>query len=268
MSWQDGFVDLRVEPWRRPAHRPTGREAAVLLVAFAPGEVLPALDIAAAIPPGAPVDALAVRLHRYEDSPEWVDGFRTGPLRNLAARELPDLGPIDEATCCYSIQVSVPDPTDLTHLQLAWAVASQASRAGAVAVLDAFAHDWSLPEPIAALDPHRPFDVVREISVIAESESSPGFGHAVHTRGMIKFGRPDLVMGVPEDRIGDAASILNQLAAMLAEGHVLTAGQQLRVNDEETLTVVTYTPDAQVPNVQLIKDGLLLTAGQAPPPRP
>jgi hypothetical protein len=253
-------VDLRVEPWQRPAHRPAGREAAVLLVAFTPGEVLTELNLAAVTPANAPVDALAVRLHRHEDNPEWMDAFRTGPLRDLAARELPDLRPIDEATCCYSIQVRVPDPADLTHLQLAWAVAARVSRAGAVAVFDAFAHDWSLPEQVAALDPHRPFDILREISVIAESEPTPGFGHPVHTRGMVKFGRPDLIMGVPEDRIGDAASILNQLATMLAEGHVLAAGHHLRINDEETLAVLPYTPGSHIPDVQLINDGLLLTA--------
>jgi hypothetical protein len=253
-------VDLRVEPWQRPAHRPAGREAAVLLVAFTPGEVLTELNLAAVTPANAPVDALAVRLHRHEDNPEWMDAFRTGPLRDLAARELPDLRPIDEATCCYSIQVRVPDPVDLTHLQLAWAVAARVSRAGAVAVFDAFAHDWSLPEQVAALDPHRPFDILREISVIAESEPTPGFGHPVHTRGMVKFGRPDLIMGVPEDRIGDAASILNQLATMLAEGHVLAAGHHLRINDEETLAVLPYTPGSHIPDVQLINDGLLLTA--------
>jgi hypothetical protein len=253
-------VDLRVEPWQRPAHRPAGREAAVLLVAFTPGEVLTELNLAAVTPANAPVDALAVRLHRHEDNPEWMDAFRTGPLRDLAARELPDLRPIDEATCCYSIQVRVPDPADLTHLQLAWAVAARVSRAGAVAVFDAFAHDWSLPEQVAALDPHRPFDILREISVIAESEPTPGFGHPVHTRGMIKFGRPDLIMGVPEDRIGDAASVLNQLATMLAEGHVLAAGHHLRINDEETLAVLPYTPGSHIPDVQLINDGLLLTA--------
>jgi hypothetical protein len=253
-------VDLRVEPWQRPAHRPTGREAAVLLVAFTPGEVLTELNLAAVTPANAPVDALAVRLHRHEDNPEWMDAFRTGPLRDLAARELPDLRPIDKATCCYSIQVRVPDPADLTHLQLAWAVAARVSRAGAVAVFDAFAHDWSLPEQVAALDPHRPFDILREISVIAESEPTPGFGHPVHTRGMVKFGRPDLIMGVPEDRIGDAASVLNQLATMLAEGHVLAAGHHLRINDEETLAVLPYTPGSHIPDVQLINDGLLLTA--------
>jgi hypothetical protein len=253
-------VDLRVEPWQRPAHHPSGREAAVLLVVFAADEVLTGLDLTGVVPATAPVDALDVRLHRHAENPEWVDGFRSGPLRSLAERELRDLRLLDEATCCYSIQVRVPDPADLAHLQLAWAVAAAASRAGATAVLDVFAHDWSLAASIAGLDPHRPFTVLREISVVAESDESPGFGHAVHTRGMLKFGRPDLVMGVPGDRIGEAAEILNQLARMLADGHDLKPGQQLRIDGERTLTVVPYAPDDRIPDVRLIGDGLLITS--------
>ncbi|MEV4280656.1 hypothetical protein [Actinoplanes xinjiangensis] len=253
-------MDLRVEPWQRPAHHPSGREAAVLLVVFAADEVLTGLDLTGVVPATAPVDALDVRLHRHAENPEWVDGFRSGPLRSLAERELGDLRLLDEATCCYSIQVRVPDPADLAHLQLAWAVAAAASRAGATAVLDVFAHDWSPAASIAALDPHRPFTVLREISVVAESEESPGFGHAVHTRGMVKFGRPDLVMGVPGDRIGEAAEILNQLARMLADGHDLQPGRQLRIDGEQTSTVVPYAPDDRIPDVRLIGDGLLITS--------
>ncbi|BEL08552.1 hypothetical protein Q0Z83_067430 [Actinoplanes sichuanensis] len=230
----------------------------MLLVVFAVDEVLTGLDLTGVVPAGAPVDALDVRLHRHSENPEWVDGFRSGPLRDLAARELPDLRLIDDATCCYSVQVRMPDPADLTHLQLAWAVAAAACRAGATAVLDVFAHDWSLASSIAGLDPNRPFTVLREISVVAESDESPGFGHAVHTRGMLKFGRPDLIMGVPRDEIGEAAQILNQLAGMLAEGHVLEPGRQLRIDGERTLTVVPYLPDTRIPDVKLIGDGLLL----------
>lgn len=237
----------------------------MFLVVFATDEVLTDLDLTGTVPAGAPVGALDVRLHRYSDNPEWVDGFRAGPLRDLAAQQLPDLRLIDDATCCYSIQVRLPDPADLTHLQLVWAVAAAAARAGATAVLDVFAHDWSRAEPIAGADPHRPFTVLREISVVAESDESPGFGHPVHTRGMVKFGRPDLVMGTTRERIGEAAQILNQLAGMLAEGHFLSPGRQVRIDGERTLTVVAYLPDDRVPDVRLIGDGLLLTEATTHP---
>ncbi|MDI6101769.1 hypothetical protein QLQ12_24410 [Actinoplanes sp. NEAU-A12] len=251
-------MDLRVEPWQRPAHHATGREAVAMLVAFAGDDVLTELALAGTVPETAPVDALNVHLHRYAEEPEWIDGFRTGPLRDLAAQQLPDLRPLDEATCCYTIRVAVQDPPDLAHLQLAWQVAASVARAGAVAVLDVYAHDWFPGEAVAALDAHRPFVPMREISVVAEAESVPGFGHPVHTRGMIKFGRPDLVIGVPEDQIGDAATILNQLGRMLAEGEVLEPGQDLRVEGKRVLTVVPYRPGGRIPDVALIDDGLLI----------
>ncbi|SDT57043.1 hypothetical protein [Actinoplanes derwentensis] len=230
-----------------------------MLVVFTGGEVMTGLDLAGAVPATAPVDALDVRLHHYADTPEWIDGWRTGPLRNLAERELPDPAALDAATSCYTIQLTVTDPDDLTHLQLAWAVAAEVCRAGAVAVLDAYAHDWYPAAVVAGLDPHRPFTVMREISVVAESDVVPGFGHPVHTRGMAKFGRPDLITGIAGEQIGEAATILNQLAGLLAEGHVLTPGQQIRVGESRTLTVVPYVPDDRIPDVGLIADGLLLT---------
>lgn len=230
-----------------------------MLVVFTDGEVLTDLELAGVVPASAPVDALDVRVHHHAQAPEWIDGWRTGSLRDLAERELPDPAALDKATSCHTIQVTVPDPADLTHLQLAWAVAAAVCRAGAVAVLDAYAHDWSPAAAVAGLDPQRPFTVLREISVIAESDVVPGFGHPVHTRGMAKCGRPDLITGVPAERIGEAASMLNQLAAMLAEGHVLEPGQQIRIGESRTVTVVPYQPGGAVPDVGLIADGLLLT---------
>ena len=50
---------------------------------------------------------------------------------------------------------------------------------------------------VASLPPDRPFTLHREMSLIAETEPTPAFGHAVHTRGMMKVGRPDLIAGVP-----------------------------------------------------------------------
>jgi hypothetical protein len=96
------------------------------------------------------------------------------------------------------------------------------------------------------------------VSLIAETEPQPGFGHPVHTRGMVKFGRPDLIAGVPADRIEDTGRILNHLARMLAEGHVLEPGQQLRFDGRRTLAVTPYAPDATTPEVNLNNDGLLL----------
>jgi hypothetical protein len=260
-AWEDPAMPFAIAPWQRPAFRPTGRDAAITLIAFADKNVLGVgadLQIRDAVPAAAPIAALDLRRHQYADSPAWVDGWRTGALRNIAAQQLDDLARLDAASCCYSIAVTVKDPTDLTHLQLAWAVASMIAAAGAFATLDVYAAHWLPGSTVASLSPHRPFTVQKEVSLIAETEPTPGFGHPVHTRGMIKFGRPDLVAGVLTDRIEETGRVLNHLARMLAEGHILTPGQQLRIDGQRMLTAAAYIPDVTAPELNLNNDALLL----------
>lgn len=231
------------------------------LIAFADEDMLNGqldLKLHGAVPANAPVAALELRIHRYADSPDWIDGWRTDALRTIAARELGDLDRLDAASCCFSITVEVDDPADLTHLQLAWAVATLLAGKGCCAILDVYAGNWLSGPAVAALSPDRPFTIQEEVSLTAETEVSPGFGHAIHTRGMAKFGRPDLIAGVPADRIEETAQILNHLARMLAEGDVLVPGQRLRFDGRRTLTVMPYVPDASTPEVNLTADGLLL----------
>lgn len=248
---------MTIDPWTRPAFQPTGSTAHALLVVFADDDVLnaaPDLHLTGTVPAGAPVASLDVRGHRHTGSPQWIDGWRDGAVRAIAERDLGDLGRLDAATCCYSVSVEVDDPADLTHLQLAWAVAAALVRKGAFAVLDAHAVTWMPGPAVAGLPADRPFVVQREVSLTAETTPTPGFGHPVHTRGMVKFGRPDLVAGVAAADIQHTAQVLNHLARMLAEGHVLTPGRKLRFDGQRTLRVEPY---ANAP-VDLNNDALLL----------
>ncbi|WP_157437884.1 hypothetical protein [Actinoplanes subtropicus] len=252
-----------IAPWQRPAFRSTGSAAAITLIAFADQSALaapPELRIRDAVPRNAPISALDLRVHQYAESPAWIDSWRTGALRNLALAQLDDVKRLDAASCCYSITVTAEDPPDLTHLQLAWAAASAIAAAGAFAILDAYAAHWLPGSTVATQPPHRPFAIQEQISLIAETEPTPGFGHPVHTRGMIKFGRPDLVAGVAAHRIQETGRILNHLAGLLAGGDVLAPGHKLRF-DGRRLTVTPYVPDANTPELNLNNDALLLVDG-------
>jgi hypothetical protein len=254
-------VTVPVAAWQRPAFRATGRRAMVMLLAFADDNAsgaAPELRLAGSVPKTAPTDALEIRLLRYADSSGWIDGWRTGAFRNIASQQMGDLASLDAASCCYSIRIEVDDPTDLAYLQLAWAVAASLARAGSCAVLDVYAATWRSGAAVASLSPDRPFTVQREVSVIHETEPTAQFGYPVHTRGMIKFGRPDLIAGVSADRIEETGRILNHLARMLAEGDMLVPGQRLRFDGRRTVLVTPYTPDATTPEVNLANDGLLL----------
>jgi len=240
--------------WPRPKYQPTDQRASIVLIVFVEKGFAEHHDVSVSAPPGAE-EALDVRYHEDAD---WLAGFRTGPLRNLAARSLPDLARLDAATACYSVSIQVPDPPDLSHLQLGWAVAGALARRGALAVLDTATHGWHEAAQVAALPPHRPFRIHDEVKVIAEDPATAGFGHVVHTRGMIKFARPDLLTGVTNDRIEHTGRVLNHLSRMLAEGMVLVPHRRLRFDDDHTFEVVPYEPDGNAPEVHLNNDGLLL----------
>jgi len=90
-AWDDAAVTSAIAAWQRPAFRPTGRKAAITLIAFADEDVLdngPQLQIRGAVPQLAPIAALDLRMHRYADSPAWIDAWRMGALRTIAARQL------------------------------------------------------------------------------------------------------------------------------------------------------------------------------------
>jgi hypothetical protein len=111
---------------------------------------------------------------------------------------------------------------------------------------------------VAALAPDRPFRIHEEISLIAETEPTPRFGHAVHTRGMLKFGRPDLIAGVSRDRIEPTGRLLNQMGQWLAEGAVVEPGEKYRVDSQRKLAIRPYEPGENAPELELNNDGLLL----------
>jgi hypothetical protein len=205
-------------------------------------------------PAGAPLDALEVTTCPGHEADRW----RTGAFRELAASQLGDLRRLDAATGAYADHLRVGDPADLSHLQLVWATASALAARTPSVVLDVLAATWHPGAAVAQRAADRPFAVTAEISVIFERESTPRFGHAVHTRGMAKFARPDLIAGVPADQVHDTTRILNHLAARLADGHTLTPGQRLRFDGRRTLVVTPYEPGGPIPDVNLAADGLLL----------
>jgi len=105
-----------------------------------------------------------------------------------------DASRILDATAIYVVKLEVHEPADLGHLQAAWAAAKWLCELGAGFVLDAHAIRWWSTQQVAKLDASRDFDVRNEISIVFETDATPGFGHVMHTRGLAKFGRPDLLL--------------------------------------------------------------------------
>lgn len=185
-----------------------------------------ALDVAALVPAAAGipagVDLPAVRTVLRATDPAWFDAWRTGSLRAIAERDLGDaLVELDAADRVHVITAAVAAPADLGYLQAAWGLARHAVAQGAPIVLDVHAMTYRAASALAA--PDAPLDVAREVRRVYEtSTTGPDLPHALHTRGLRKFGAPDLIALCGDADVRLVGHALGALADRVARGVSLT----------------------------------------------
>lgn len=171
---------------------------------------------------GAPspqaVAACKVQTVARAQDPAWFDGWRSGSLRAIAMQDLgADLAALDAADHVHVVACEPRDVSDLAYLQGAWAVVRYLVDAGATLVLDAMAMTYTPAARIAA--PGGPLDVAREIRVVYETDSTRSDrAHALHTRGMRKFGAPELIALVSDADVPLVATAIGELADQMARG--------------------------------------------------
>lgn len=221
---------MPVTPWPRPLLQPGGRPGHFHLFCFAPAPLadLPWSAARFGLPSSEAASFCAVRQVPRSADPPWFDAFRQGALRRVAELALggpAGLAALDAATEATVIITTRPDAADLAHLQAAWAIAQWTVARGATVVLDAEANRfWSATE-VADWPPDRPFALSSDLNVVVEAEGTSAMASAVHTRGLAKFGRPDLVaLDVPASHWDGVAGVLRRLALRLAMGAVLRPG--------------------------------------------
>lgn len=184
------------------------RAAQVLLLAFGRGERT--VD--------GSIDGVSVRPLPRAADPAWFDGWRSGSIRAVAEDDLSgDLTALDASDHVHVIVAAPAAARDLGHLQGAWAAARRCLDAGATAVLDVHALAWRTAA--TAPDPAAPLDLDRELRLVFEGGGGrPDAASPLHTRGLRKFGAPDLIaLCTPADAalVGD---LTRQLAHAMARG--------------------------------------------------
>lgn len=249
--------------WERPYHEPQGRLATVMFFAFADGP----LDLSSKIsrsrfglPSGFDLASVDVRQHLRNEAPEWFDGFFTPEMLSMSRRDLAGLnGEHADWTTAYSLRLQVSEPPNLAYLQGCWGFMAWICASGAKVVLDEHAVRWYGGEQVAQLDPLRPFDIGNEISVVFETDVTPGFGHVIHTRGLAKFGRPDLLLKGAERADAQAGGVLLKgLAQRAALGAAFRENQTVGPNGLAPRALIRYEPGVSHPEVNLNNDGLVL----------
>lgn len=209
---------MTITPWQFSSTPAKPRRPHVMLFVFSVG---PLRDGELAMEEiGAPSrEALATcnvqSIPRGADA-RWFDAWRSGSLRAIAEQDLgAGIAELDRVDHAHVIACEPGEVSDLTYLQAAWAMARHLVERGGVIVLDAHAMAYTAKLPAAgeALDVRREVRVVYETNSVREDQA-----HAMHTRGMKKFGAPDLVALCTDADVPLVAHAITELAEAVARG--------------------------------------------------
>jgi len=204
---------VTTEDWSRPSFEPGGGDASLFYLVF--GELSP--DRLPPTPSG-----LMLTAHSQGEGRLWVEplvaaiGEGEAGQRALAAivRGAPDFA---------VLRGQRSDPPDLVHLRDAESILAALLESGAAAVLDVEAQRWWTPDRFRGevLTGMRP-SLQGHVSVRANTGR-------IETRGLRKFGRPDLrLRGVPAGAESEAVwfcwSVVEYLVRGARPGSGLTTG--------------------------------------------
>lgn len=248
--------------WQRPYHVPQAGTASVVLFAFSERPLdlsTPLSRSRHGLPSQFSIHELDIRQHRRADNPEWFDGFFSPDLLHLAALDIGETIGLSQMTAVCSVRFEVQEPPELAYLQGCWAATKWLCDCGARFVHDAHAIRWHNGANVLALNPLREFDIEHEIKVVFETEETPDFGYTTHTRGLAKFGRPDVVLAGVQPAVAQVCGVLlNALAKRAALGAALRVGQTVAPANLAPRNLIEYEPERRHPQVHLNNDGLVL----------
>ena len=131
---------------------------------------------------------------------------------------------------CLVLRGVVPDPRTFDHFRDAVGLVTALLESSGIAVFDPHMFKWWSADEWRerAFEPAAP--VPRHHVVILVSEAPDGASRWYHTRGMLKFGRPDIsVHGVTPELEPAVVDLCNRFIEMQALGGVVAEGQEVRM---------------------------------------
>jgi hypothetical protein len=215
--------------WERSRFEPGGNNAMVLFAIYGSFANYKAISgttyRTAGVPPG-------VDLRRFSRAKHPSLPFAGGEPASLLGRSNADLlARIERAPECLVIQGEVADPANLNYLRDCVGLVTFLLDHGGVAVADVPQLKF-LERPEWRRDFFEPAKprVHRHVSILF-SEEETGTGFWYHTRGLRKFGRPDLSLHHVPERCQEAAiDLCNRLIELQAEGGRIREGQDINVS--------------------------------------
>ena len=231
------MADESVAAWPRPYFTASEQQTKIFFVCFGKAPLaelelslsrfgLPSADLAGRV---------QLREHRRTAERAWFEGWWSASFGAIAERDLEqDLSLLTTSDVCYTLGLELADQADFAPLQSVWGLARWLCARGATVVLDVHAFRFRTRADVDALS-FAESDVQRDVKLVLETEPTQDGLHLLHTRGLCKFARPELLCFIRPDDAGSMGRIMNQLARTMMEG-ASAAQLRLRVADGVELT--------------------------------
>ena len=237
------MADEKVASWPRPYFKASEQATKLFFVCFGRAP-LADLEVSRArfgLPSAELSRQVDLREHFRAASRPWFEGWWTGAFGSIAEQDLQEELPLlTTSDVCYTLGLDVPDHADLAPAQTIWGLSRWLCARGASVVLDVHAFRFRTREDLDALDLSQS-DVQRDVKLVLETDATRDGLHLMHTRGLCKFARPELMCFLRPDDARVMGRVMNQIARTLMEG---AAAAQIRLKVAEGIELTT-TPSTE-----------------------
>ncbi len=219
----------KLKSWNRKHFAPGGGDAFLFYVVYGRVDTTKPLSRSKyrseGLPDGLEIMAYGPNLH-LEVPASFREGYLWDQLRFADPRLAATLA---EQDTCIVLRGTFPDPETLNYLRDTIGLITHFLNNGGVGVYDPQMFEWWSSDRWREriFDPAGP--VPRNHTVILVSEDTEGT-QWLHTRGLRKFGRPDLsVPQVPESRLAAFIDLCNRFIELQAFGGIVAEVQEIRM---------------------------------------
>ena len=228
--------------WERPSFSPGGGDAFLFYVAYGNIELHHPLDGAKYRSAGVPA-GMELWSYDKEKQSEGFGRFLEGYVwEQLLSTDAPLAHRVKASSCCVVVCGSVKDPPTLNYFRDTLGLLTHLVDCGAVGVYDPYLLKWwdATSWRRDVFEPAKPLP--RRHTVILDSEDEMHAGTTwFHTRGMCKFGRPDIsvhrVAAVYREATLD---LIDRFIELQALGGLVPEGQEVRMKSLPPDAVVRH----------------------------
>ncbi len=221
-----------LKDWERPEFQAGGGDALMLFVVFGKFDGGLQLSRSRHRSGGLPEGVKISQFSRAKDA-KVIEEFDQGYFGTLLEEQASLAAAVKAAPQCMLVRGTVRDPRDLIYLRETIGVVTAALDSGGVAVLDSQKLTWWTPaewrEKI--FYPDKPSPRQQVVIFVSDEKDGPKASLWVHTRGLRKFGRPDLsIHRVTPEHKEAILDLCNRFIELQALGGRIPEGQPIKMS--------------------------------------